>query len=224
MRVAREEHAAPRPWALRRFPRILGIAAVALFLALLAYGLTTSAPDDSIDQKLRSRQSAPAPGFSLEVLEPGVLPVRLRKLVSPLADGRLSLKELRGTPVVLNFWASWCVPCREEAPRLGRGWESWGKRGVLFLGLDMQDIRSDARDFLHEFGVTYPTVRDPGKEVANRYGATGIPETYFISPTSRVVGHVIGVVSDQQLSSGVKAALAGRPAEAREGGARRSAR
>ncbi len=77
---------------------------------------------------------------------------------------------------------------------------------------------------LGQFQVTYPTIRDPGKEVANRYGATGIPETYFISATSRVSGHVIGVVSDQQLSSGVKAALASRPAGAREGGARRSAR
>jgi cytochrome c biogenesis protein CcmG/thiol:disulfide interchange protein DsbE len=202
----------------------VAIAAVALFLALLAYGLTKSAPEDSIDQKLRSRESAPAPGFSLEVLDPGVLPERLGKLASPLGDGRLSLRELRGTPVVLNFWASWCVPCREEAPRLRRGWERWGKQGVLFLGLDMQDIRSDARDFLGEFGISYPTIRDPGKDVPRRYGATGIPETYFITAKNRVVGHVIGVVSNEQLRSGVEAAKAGRPTGAREGGARRSAR
>jgi len=198
---------------------------VLLFIALLAYGLTTTAPDTTIDRQLAANKAAPAPAFSLEVLEPGLLPPRLRERITPaLADGRLSLRELQGTPVVLNLWASWCIPCREEAPRLRDGWERWGKRGVLFLGLDMQDIKSDARDFLREFRVTYPTIRDPGKEVANRYGATGIPETYFISSTSRVVGHVVGVVSARQLGSGVEAARVGKPAGAREGGARRPAR
>jgi cytochrome c biogenesis protein CcmG, thiol:disulfide interchange protein DsbE len=224
MSVASEERPLPRPSTLRKLLRFVAIAVVVLFVALLAYGLTKSAPDDSIDQRLRSRKNAPAPGFSLEVLEPGVLPVRLGKVKPLFADGHLSLKELRGTPVVLNFWASWCNPCREEAPRLQKGWERWGKRDVLLLGLDMQDIRSDARDFLRDFDITYPTIRDPGKEVSRRYGATGIPETYFISAKSKVVGHVVGVVSAEQLESGITAARAGRPAGAKRGGARRPPR
>ena len=211
--------------AWRHLPRLLAIVVVVLFVALLAYGVIKTAPDDTIDNSLADNRSAPAPGFSLEVLERGTLPPRLERAVAPaMADGKLALDELRGTPVMLNFWASWCVPCREEAPRLQKGWQQWGKRGVLFLGLDMQDIRSDARDFLREFQITYPTIRDPGKEVALRYGATGIPETYFITARGRVVAHAIGVMSDEQIDGGVAAARAGKPLGALEGGARRPAR
>jgi cytochrome c biogenesis protein CcmG/thiol:disulfide interchange protein DsbE len=215
----------PSSRALRRLPRLIAIAAVALFVALLAYGLGTGAPDDTIDEQLADNRSVAAPGFSLEVLEQGTLPRPLsRKLEPVFRDGELALEELRGTPVVLNFWASWCDPCREEAPRLQRAWEGWGKRGVLLLGLDMQDIRSDARDFLRELRITYPTIRDPGKEVSRRYGATGIPETFFISGRRRVVGHVVGVVSADQLESGIAAARLGRPAHSQKGGARRRTR
>ena len=211
--------------ALRRLPRLLVVVAAALFIALLAYGLTTTSSKDSIDQLLREGKTAPAPGFSLAVLEPGQPP---RRLFGPLSrssrDGRLSLDELRGTPVVLNFWASWCSPCRLEATRLEQGWRRWGRRGVLFLGIDMQDLTGDARDFLRRQSVTYPTIRDPGKDVAKSYGATGIPETYFISARGRVVAHVIGVVSDAQVDSATAAALTGRPIGRKRGGALRPPR
>ena len=210
---------------IRRTGRIAAIVLVGLFIALLAYGLTTTSTDSSIDQRLSKNRSAPAPRFSLELLERGALPGRLASRLSPaLADRRLALGELHGIPFVLNLWASWCTPCREEAPRLQRGWLRFGGRGMLFLGLDIQDIRSDARGFIRDFGLTYPTVRDPGKEVARSYGATGIPETYFVSSQAQVVGHVIGVVSDSQLAAGVAAAETGRPVGARKGGARRKTR
>src|SRR2546428_807988 len=141
--------------SLRRLLRFASIGGVVLFIALLAYGLTTTVPDNSIDRKLAAKQSAPAPSYSLEVLDSGALPRRLQRTICPsFSDGKLSIKELRGTPVVLNFWASWCPPCRQEAPRLQKTWERWGARSVLFLGLDMQEIRSDARDFLHNFRIT----------------------------------------------------------------------
>ena len=201
------------------------MVAVGLFVALLAYGLLKTAPDDSIDQSLADNRSAPAPGFSLEVLEPGTLPPRLERTIAPaMADGKLALEELRGTPVMLNIWASWCIPCREEAPHLQRGWQRWGRRGVMFLGLDMQDIRSDARDFLREFRISYPTIREPGKEVALRYGATGIPETYFITARGRVVAHAVGAISGEQLNRGVVAARDGTPLGTLEGGVRWPAR
>ena len=187
------------------------IGLVGLFIALLVYGLESRGPDDAIDGALTEGRAATAPAFSLEVLDRGTIPPRLRAaLGGALADGRLSLAELRGTPVVLNLWASWCTPCREEAPRLQKGWERWGPRGVAFLGLNIQDLRGDARAFAAKFGITHPSVRDARRGVADSYGATGIPETFFVDARGRVVGHVIGVVSERELAVGARAASEGR--------------
>ena len=194
-------------------------ALIAAFLALLAYGLTTKGHDDRIDKALASGRATPAPGFTLEVLERGALPPRLARRVGPvLGKDRLSLRDLRGTPVVLNMWASWCTPCREEAERLQEGWRAEGRSGVLFLGLDIQDLRGDAHAFGGKYGITYPSVRDSGRESADRYGATGIPETFFIDARGQVVGHVIGVVSADQLRAGALAARTGRVAGTSTGG------
>ena len=201
-----------------RVIRLLGALAVAGFVGLLAYGLVAQAPDRTIDDALAEDRAVAAPGFKLEVLAdgaPGPLAPTWRRASQ---DRTVDLHELRGTPVVLNFWASWCDPCREEAALLQRGWESARKRGVLFLGLDMQDVRQDARDFIREFRQDYPHVRDPDRGTARRWGATGIPETFFISRRGDVVGHVIGAVSAAQLSDGVEAALSGRPRPAAAGG------
>jgi cytochrome c biogenesis protein CcmG, thiol:disulfide interchange protein DsbE len=209
----------------RHAVRILVILGVGLFLGLLAYGLVTSAPSTRLDESLAGGEAAEAPDFELSVLEEGTLPKSLEpRLTSAMADDRLSLRELRGTPVVLNFWASWCIPCREEAPLLEKGWQRYGPRGILFLGLNMQDLTDDARDFLEEFGITYPTIRDPINDVARDYGATGIPETYFISRQGKVIGHVIGVVSKRQLANGAIAARTGDVMGTEAGGARRPQR
>lgn len=220
-----EQAGIPRRSILRRLPR-LGLILLAVgLIALLAYGLEVKDPDNSIDERLAEGRTAPAPGFSLDLLEQGVLPPPLRREVGPrLADGKLSLEELRGTPAALNFWASWCAPCRDEAPLLEKGWRRWGRRGVLFVGLDMQDLSGDARDFLRDLAVSYPSVRDPDRDVARDYGATGIPETYFVSARGRVVAHVVGVISERQLDAAAAAALAGQPLGKRRGGARRPPR
>jgi cytochrome c biogenesis protein CcmG, thiol:disulfide interchange protein DsbE len=209
----------------RRWPRYAALVAVAAFVGLLAYGLLSKGSSARIDNALAEGRTAPAPGFDLPVLERGRLPRTLAsRLGARLAGGGLALDDLRGTSFVLNFWASWCAPCREEAPILERGWRRFGPRGVLFLGLNMQDITSDARGFQRQFGITYPSVRDQGNDVARSYGATGIPETYFVTARGRVVGHVIGVVSAQDLASGALAAKRGRLAGTEQGGARRPQR
>ena len=214
--------AAERP-TLRWIVRGLAVAVAVGFVALLAYGLATKSSDTRIDDALADGRPIAAPGFELDVLQRGAVPGHSR-LASALADGRLSLRELRGSPVVLNFWASWCVPCREEAPDLQRQWRATRAAGVVVLGLDMQDVTDDARDFVREFDLDYPMVREGGDDTAQRYGTTGLPETFFIGPAGKVVGHVIGTVAPDQLRLGVAAARAGRPLGVEEGGQRSPAR
>jgi cytochrome c biogenesis protein CcmG/thiol:disulfide interchange protein DsbE len=209
----------------RKFGRLGVVLVAGLLIALLAYGLTTTSSDDSIDQSLARGHSAHAPDFDLELLEAGrVPPVLKSRLAAAAGDGRIETTELLGSAVVLNFWASWCAPCAQEGRLLEQGWKRWQQRSVIFVGLDMQDLRGDARAFLHRHGVDYPTIRDPGKKVARSYGATGIPETYFISRQGKVVAHCVGVVSAKQLETGVRAALSRTPLSRCRGGALRPPR
>jgi len=204
--------------------RALGLLVVAGFVGLLVYGLVAQSPDTSIDDALAREESVAAPGFTLDVLTSGK-PGRLARPWNRAArDNRVDLMELRGTPVVINIWASWCDPCRQEAPVLRRGWQKARERGVLFVGLNMQDTREDALNFLRGLRQDFPNVKDPTNDTSRRWGATGIPETFFISRAGDVVGHVIGTVTDQQLAEGVRAALDGRPRGADEGGEQRPTR
>jgi cytochrome c biogenesis protein CcmG, thiol:disulfide interchange protein DsbE len=204
--------------------RAFGILAAAAFVALLLYGVLAQAPSTRIDDALADNRAPAAPGFALDVLSAG-RPAAFGSIWERAArDGRVTLGELRGTPIVVNFWASWCPPCRDEAPVLERGWRRARERGVLFVGLDMQDVREDAHRFLRQFKLDFPNIRDPTKDTAREWETTGIPETFFLTRQGRIVGHVIGAVSARQLDEGVAAALAGRSRAAVQGGARQSSR
>ena len=205
--------------------RGLGILLAVGFITLLVFGLVTQSPNTDIDDKLARSEAAPAPGFKLAVLADGRPGRRLATAWRRAAvDDSVDLDELRGTPVVVNFWASWCVPCRDEAPVLRQGAKRWRERGVLFLGLNMQDVTSDARDFMREYALDFPQVRDKSNATARRWGATGIPETFFIDRRGRVVAHVIGTVSADQLDAGARAAREGRPGSVGAGGDQRPTR
>jgi cytochrome c biogenesis protein CcmG/thiol:disulfide interchange protein DsbE len=218
---ADEPRGRSRPW-LRA-----AIALVALaFLALLGYGVASEAPERTIDEALAQGKPAAAPGFELPVLEPPRRPGG--RLAAPVGaatgDGHVALDELSGAPVVLNFWASWCEPCREEARALEDAWHAERGSGVLFVGLNMQDLTDDARAFIGDQKTSYLNVRDESNGVALDWGVTGLPETFFISADGEVVGHVIGAVSTEQLEAGSAAAKEGRPLGSLEGGDRRSVR
>jgi cytochrome c biogenesis protein CcmG, thiol:disulfide interchange protein DsbE len=180
----------------------------------------TDAPEPTIDEALAGSAAVEAPGFELPILREGTLGTLLSRAVDPaLADRRVALEELRGTPVVVNFWASWCAPCREEAPVLERTWREAHDRGVLFVGLNQQDLLGDAHRFLREFGTSYLNVRDSGNEVARRWALKGLPETFFLDADGKVVAHILGAASAAELREGMEAALSGRPARVDRDGA-----
>jgi cytochrome c biogenesis protein CcmG, thiol:disulfide interchange protein DsbE len=115
------------------------------------------------------------------------------------SGGDLELASLHGKPVVLNFWASWCGPCREEAAVLQRLWLEYEVRGVVFLGVDVWDDERAARRFMQEFGVTYPSGQDPRGRIARSYGVTGVPETYLIDREGRLTHRWLGPWSEAAL-------------------------
>lgn len=183
----------------------------AALVALLLYGLLSQPTGATLTDTLRRGEPVPLPEFELRVLEAGRLPAGLEAAVGPaLRDGVLHSDELRGTPVVLNVWASWCGPCRDESPSLRAAWRAAAPAGVLVLGLNQQDVRASARRFLAEEGLTYPSVRDPTDETSQALGATGVPETFAIDARGRIVGHRAGAISPQTAQALLRAARSGR--------------
>jgi cytochrome c biogenesis protein CcmG, thiol:disulfide interchange protein DsbE len=122
-------------------------------------------------------------------------------------DGSLQLSSLRGKVVVVNFWASWCDPCKSEAPRFQSAFERYGNR-VAFVGVDTADYSADAGRFLDRYGVTYPNVRDPDRSVLGKYGGLPIPRTFVISPNWRVTGYIFGEARAEEINSAIQKALA----------------
>lgn len=189
------------PWlAILKYLTLLLVASV---LALLVWATLAASRGQNLVEKIAAGKKPTAPAFSLDVLWPqtATWPKGLRPA---LLDGKLSLAELRGWPVVLNFWASWCTACKEEAPILRAGAHAQAGK-VVFLGLDVQDLSGDARGFARANGMNYVSVRDGGNSMYQAYGLTGVPESYFIDPRGRIVAHIPGAVSRTTLAQGIAA-------------------
>jgi cytochrome c biogenesis protein CcmG/thiol:disulfide interchange protein DsbE len=165
----------------------LAVAGVATLATLLVWKLTHQTPPPKV--------GARAPTFALASLSGG---------------STVSLASLRGKTVVLNFFASWCDPCKREAPVLEQLWRDDRSHNLVVLGVDANDSRSDAERFVRAHGVTYPIVSDPnGLVAANRYGIANLPATWVLNPQGRIVGgEILGPVSDHPYSQRyVQAAL-----------------
>ncbi len=136
----------------------------------------------------------PAPDFTLAVLSRQSAPA-------------IHLASLKGKPVVLNFWASWCDPCKREAPLLQTTWQRVQGQGIVFLGIDFQDSQSDGLNFLQHYGITYPNVTDSIGSVGINYGVSGVPETIFINRQGVIVHKVIGELSEQTMQTNLQSIL-----------------
>ncbi len=121
--------------------------------------------------------------------------------------GELALSDLEGRPVVINFWASWCAPCRDEAIPLERAWLAYRERDVVFVGIDTQDTEDAARAYLAEFGITYPNGRDEDGRISIEYGIVGLPATFFIDRKGIVVSRWVGAIPEATLVQRVEALL-----------------
>ena len=113
----------------------------------------------------------------------------LRRLDAP---GSLSLASLRGKVVAVNFWASWCGPCRDEAPLLEQAWKRDRAKGLVVLGVDANDFAGDARRFMRAHGLTYPVLHDAHGSTLGHWGVPGLPTTFVVDRRGRVVAKVVG--------------------------------
>ncbi len=131
-------------------------------------------------------RGVPAPDFTLPLLD---------------GTGTLQVSELRGQAVVLNFWASWCAPCRAEAPMLNNAARAYAPRGVRFVGVDLQDSLEEARGFVARYGLSYPNVADSRGEASFKYAVSGLPTTFFIGREGQVLRRWTGPLSEKQLAA-----------------------
>jgi cytochrome c biogenesis protein CcmG, thiol:disulfide interchange protein DsbE len=177
----------------RRPLQAAALALVALLLALLAVRVVSGDRASALAGDVARGKKPTAPPFTLHRLD---------------GRGRIDLASLRGKVVLLNFWASWCVPCKQEAAVLEAAWQRWRRRGVVFVGVDAQDFSSDAGRFVRHHHITYPTVRDAAGSTSTTYGVTGFPETWFIDPRGKlVVEHVAGPIAGGRIDRDLGLAL-----------------
>ena len=164
-----------RPGRVQRVAQLAALIGVAALLSLLiwkvAFGRTTGAADELAEGKL-----VHAPAFTLDRLD---------------REGQLGMADLKGKAVVVNFWASWCVPCRDEAPVLQTTYERYRDQGLVVLGIDVNDFHQDARRFMKRYGLTYPVVYDGKGSTVGKWGVRGFPETFFVDRTGKLVGERI---------------------------------
>jgi cytochrome c biogenesis protein CcmG/thiol:disulfide interchange protein DsbE len=166
----------------------IAIAALVIvgFLGVLIWGMLNKQPITGLSGI--TMVNRPAPDFILTTFKGTTIP----------------LEDLRGKPVVINFWASWCPPCRIEAPLIERTWRAYKNRDLIFIGVNIQDREQDALNYIREFAITYPNGPDPTGEISIDYGVSGLPVTFFVSREGEVVRRWVGAIEKSVLISSIE--------------------
>lgn len=189
MSVVEQEQAEAKPSRRRTVWLLVALVLIVALVAVLAFGLR---PNTSTNL-----QGQPAPNFELTAFNGDF-------------DGQhFSLNDLRGQPVVLNFWASWCVECDKEMALLEQAWNDYRDQGVWFIGVDYLDIDSEGLAYLDRYNITYPNAPDIGSRVYQDYQCTGVPETFFIDKDGTIQHVQIGPLSQPKLYGLLDSLVAG---------------
>jgi cytochrome c biogenesis protein CcmG/thiol:disulfide interchange protein DsbE len=180
---------------VRTTRRALTLASILLvvggLIALLAFGLANQTPVTG--KSGITRVGKPAADFSLPLI----------------GGGDLVLEEQIGRPLVINFWASWCPPCVQEAPALESAWRTYRSEEVLFVGVDIQDAEEDAAEYVRDLGITYPNVLDRDGRVTIDYGVIGLPVTFFVNRDGIIQRRWVGAIDERRLAEFVEELIAG---------------
>ena len=170
----------------RKSALAIAVLVVVGFLGLLGWGMLNKQPITGLSGI--TMVNRPAPGLILTTFK----------------GNTISLEDLRGKPVVINFWASWCPPCRIEAALIERTWRAYKNRGLIFLGVNIQDREEDALNYIREFDITYPNGPDPTGEISIDYGVSGLPVTFFVSRDGEVVRRWVGAIEKRVLTGSIE--------------------
>jgi cytochrome c biogenesis protein CcmG, thiol:disulfide interchange protein DsbE len=173
----------------------VAVAVLAALIGLLAHRVVTTEAQAGLVAAVERGETPPAPPLSLPSLDGGK---------------EIQLADYRGKGVILNFWASWCEPCKEEAPMLQRAWEEGRDDGLVVLGVNAQDFERDARRFVARYGLTYPILHDGPGSSLGRYGLQGFPETWWIDRNGRLVAYAQGQFTEAELRANIRRALRSR--------------
>jgi cytochrome c biogenesis protein CcmG/thiol:disulfide interchange protein DsbE len=183
------------PRGARLALQAVAVAVLVALVGIFAHGLLTSGT--TVAAELKDGQTPAAPGFSLPSLT---------------GHRTLHLGRLRGNVVVLNFWASWCQPCRNEAPIFAEELHRHAGQGLRVVGVNSQDFASDAREFAATYHIRYPLVRDGSNDVTTRWGVSGFPATFVIARDGTVRWFQNQEITAQELDAAILPILGGEPA------------